>query len=639
MMTALLSFRNALARTRLPFRLPTQVPAFSDRVYNIFRFIWFAAFALAIIGPAAGIYSRFASPSPNSLLMLGSRAGIAVAESDGTRIRFPVGPITPALGIKPGDDIVAVNGFPVPEVVPVSDSNFAANPTNPVYIMFEDLLYGAEESEVQLRIRSGDGRERDVLIPTGERHIEEGTRALGVPPSLLTLVDLLHVITYPFLLIAAWILNRRNARDVVSSIISLAILLTMCAEQPSASFLASIAQVPRPIHMFVYDMGNICLLAGVLLFPHGKLSARLLVLLASLPVLFFLKGDVYRAVLVMLCAVLMLIGCLRRTSPGDLRQQIKWALFGFCGYAIFLGISLSSDMMKPQAAAFSSQLLLEMTAGLSLGLAFLALQLGLLVALLHYRLYDAEVVISRSATFALVTVFIGAVFAGAIQGLGDTIKSVFGSDAGAGAAGIGAAMATVLISPAYERIHKWMEQRFHKNLLELRRGLPECVRDLREMASLDELLDEVLARIRVGVRTVRSAAIVEGAVHQTCGVSEDEADRWLKEFSAREHEVKIQCDPSDPLFPIRVPLCSASSQGCIGWLVVGPRPDNSSLGDDEREALQEVADPVARAVRIVLKRESNERSIAGLMESQSKRIGALEAMLGVAPAKEQRDLH
>ena len=159
------------------------------------------------------------------------------------------------------------------------------------------------------------------------------------------------------------------------------------------------------------------------------------------------------------------------------------------------------------------------------------------------------------------------------------------------------------------------------------------------MASLGELLEEVLARIRTGVRTVRSAAIVEGTIQQTCGVPEDEAARWLEEFNAGEREAKIHCDPSDPLFPIRVPLCSTSSQGCVGWLVVGPRPDNSSLGDDEREALEEVADPVARAVRIVLKRESNERSIAGLLESQSKRIGALEAILGVAPAQEQRELH
>lgn len=117
-------------------------------------------------------------------------------------------------------------------------------------------------------------------------------------------------------------------------------------------------------------------------------------------------------------------------------------------------------MIKPQAGSFASQLILEMAAGLSLGLAFLAIQLGLLVALLRFRLYDAEFVISRSATFAGLALITGATVAGVIQGLGTWIQNTFGSNAGAGAAGIGAAMATALISPAYNWLNKWMERRF-----------------------------------------------------------------------------------------------------------------------------------------------------------------------------------
>ena len=41
---------------------------------------------------------------------------------------------------------------------------------------------------------------------------------------------------------------------------------------------------------------------------------------------------------------------------------------------------------------------LEVTAGLSFGLSMLVLQFGLLVALIRYRLYDAEAVISRTAS-------------------------------------------------------------------------------------------------------------------------------------------------------------------------------------------------------------------------------------------------
>ena len=167
--------------------------------------------------------------------------------------------------------------------------------------------------------------------------------------------------------------------------------------------------------------------------------------------LLVMHGDAYRALFMffMLCAVLMQVDCLRKLKDIEIRQQIEWGLFGFSGYALFLGSSLLCDMLKWSAGSFSTQLLLEMGAGLALGLAFLSLQLGLLVALLRFRLYDAEFVISRSASFAGVTLVMGAFVAGGIQGLGDTIKSVFGDNAGAGAAGVGAAMATVLISPVH----------------------------------------------------------------------------------------------------------------------------------------------------------------------------------------------
>ena len=64
-------------------------------------------------------------------------------------------------------------------------------------------------------------------------------------------------------------------------------------------------------------------------------------------------------------------------------------------------------MSKLGAASFASQILQEVIGGLSFGLAFLCLNLGLLVALMRFRLYDAEAVISRSASFALITLVLG----------------------------------------------------------------------------------------------------------------------------------------------------------------------------------------------------------------------------------------
>jgi hypothetical protein len=299
--------------------------------------------------------------------------------------------VTARLGIRPGDQIVAVDGIDLPEVLPFAPGDYERHADDPRYAKLGKLFYGGEPVEAVLRIRSADGRERDVMIAAGEQHIADGARAIGIPPASLRVVDLLHVVTYPFLFAAAWLLHRRQPRDPVSSTLSLAVLLTIATEQPSATFLSQWLGMPRPLHVLLYDLGNILLLGGILLFPDGKLSNRRLVLIALLPSLLFLSGDIYRLLFMafMIIAVLLLIERMRRVPRGEARQQVKWALFGFAGYAAFLGAALINDMLKWRVDSFAAQLILEMTAGLNFGIAYLALQIGLLIALLRYRLYDS----------------------------------------------------------------------------------------------------------------------------------------------------------------------------------------------------------------------------------------------------------
>ena len=501
------------------FRLPPAVPPFNTPTYRIFTILWVAAFLLALIGPATGFYFRYSAPQNNSQLLLGSRAGFAVSPKDATRIRFTVGPWATKEGIRPGDKIVAIYGLPLPKVMPITEEALAEHSEDPAYITMGNLLFGTDSAEVPITVRHADGRVRELTVTTGEEHIDAGARALGISPKLLSFIDLLHILFYPFLLWAAWMLHRRNSRDAVSSILSLAVLFTIGAEQPSSVFLATIG-VPRWLNVALYDLGNVLLLTGILLFPHGRLSWRLLAILFCLPALFFLQGLPYQMVFggFMVVAVLMLLHCLRQTELGELRQQIRWALLGFSGYAILRGLSIIGDLMKSSVGSFGQQLLVEMLAGISLGIAVLLLQLGLLIALLRFRLYDAEVVISRSANFALITLAVAAVFAAAADALKQIVYNFYGNTGSEGPVVIAAAIATVLVNPIQERIQRWSEKKFQKNLFLLRDDLPELVRDMRETASLQKMVDEILAQVDLGVRSVRSAMIVNGQILRARGI-------------------------------------------------------------------------------------------------------------------------
>ncbi|MGN6057786.1 MAG: hypothetical protein ACTHOI_04300, partial [Sphingomicrobium sp.] len=375
-------------------RLPERIPDLKRPWLYIFELFWFACFLLAVVGPIEGIRYRFTAPAENSALMLGSRAGLVLAEDDMTQVRFPVGSSAEAAGAQAGDKIIAIEGLPVSKTVPY-DQRRAIGPghaTDTDYALFGPIVEGNQPIDLNLTLRSPSGEIRQYHVTTGEQHIEQAARSRGLSPHFLKVVDLFHVLTYPFLLFAAWILHRRKREDLVSSILSLAVLLTMAAEQPSSTFLDYVVQIPASLHRHIYDLGNICLLAGILLFPFGQLRPRVVVpFLCFLPMLFFLHGDFYRVnfVIFMIAGVMTLLVRLRRTPPSAARQQIKWALFGFSGYSLFLSIALTCDMAKLTVGSFGAQLTLEVLAGLTFGLAFLCLQLGLLIALMRFRLYDA----------------------------------------------------------------------------------------------------------------------------------------------------------------------------------------------------------------------------------------------------------
>jgi hypothetical protein len=611
-------------------RLPERIPDLKRPWLYIFELFWFLLFALAVVGPIAGTWYRFTTPGENSALMLGSRAGLVLSRNDLTTVRFPVGSAAKAAGVEAGDKVVAIDGLPLSRVVPFDPAK-ATGPghaTDTDYALFSPITGGTQPTPLDLTLRSPAGEVRQFHVITGEQHIDDAARSLHLTPAMLSIVDLFHVLTYPFLLFAAWVLHRRKREDLISSVLSLAVLLTIGSEQPSASFLSFIAHIPESWHRHLYDLGNICLLAGIFLFPFGQLRPRIVIpFLALLPVLFVLGGSAYRVTLYifMISGVMTMLVRLRQTPASAARQQIKWALFGFTGYSLFLAIAFVGDMTKLAVDSFGAQLTLEVLAGLTFGLAFLCLQLGLLIALMRYRLYDAEVVISRSANVALITLGVAAVFAGTADGLKQLVYNYYGNSNSEWPVIFAAALSTVLVNPIQERITRWSENRFQKNLVILKDELPDTVRDLRETASLGELVDDVLARIIKGVRTTHIAAIIDQGVFRARGISKEQVEEWQEQTVDWNNADQI-CH-ADKLFPVRIPLIPGEGEDILGFLLVGPRPDGSVISHDEQKALKGVAEPIARAIRNVIRRVAYERRLESLIEANSRRLDELEARI------------
>ena len=291
----------------------------------------------------------------------------------------------------------------------------------------------------------------------------------------------------------------------------------------------------------------------------------------------------------------------RRLAGGLERQQVRWVLFGFAGGTMLLVLATAVSLLPGGASDAGRKSWTALAAQMLAALGMACFALGLIVSLLRYRLYDAEAAISRSAGYALLTLLLGLTFAVSAKTLEYLVETYLGQEAGGLSGAIAAGLAVLLVTPLNARIQDWAERRFQKDLLTLRRDLPECMADLRETAPLGELLDEALARVEAGVRAVWSAISMDGRIVAQRGGDRDDSTA----------------------FAIRLPLRAGEAGPETATLLVGPRPDGTRPGRDEREALQEIAAPVARAIEVVRRRKAREAALDARLNALEREVVAL----------------
>lgn len=325
--------------------------------------------------------------------------------------------------------------------------------------------------------------------------------------------------------------------------------------------------------------------------------------------------------------LIAVIDRLRRTPPGIERQQTKAVLFGIAVFCVLLVVNNILVQMQLVVTAVGPSSWLILTAHLAVAFSGIAIPAGLLVSLLRFRLYDAETAISRSVAFGALTVMLLGIFAASgkvIEALGDRY---LGAEMGASAGALGAAIAAAITVPLHGKVTRWAERRFQGDLIRLRRGLPALVADLRETATPQDLGDATLARVRSGVRAAHGAVVADGAVLATQDVDAAVVRRWIDNGTqAADRDDRLQIRRDDGLFPLRVPL-SADGVGLAGWLLLGPRPDGSLYGRDERDALSDIADPVARALAIASRRSIEGSARAREFDEMRRRLAEVEAVL------------
>jgi len=165
-----------------------------------------------------------------------------------------------------------------------------------------------------------------------------------------------------------------------------------------------------------------------------------------------------------------------RRARGVERQQLRWV-----AWAAVLAVLGAVAVLGGLAVGSTAVVTWAIT------VCFAVLPLALGAAILRYRLYDLDRIISRTLTYGLLTVLLGLGYAAVVLGLGGLLPQ----DSSLVVAGATLAVAGVF-QPARRRVQQAVDRRFNRRRYDAARTIAVFSARLREELDLDTLSAELL---------------------------------------------------------------------------------------------------------------------------------------------------
>ena len=359
---------------------------------------------------------------------------------------------------------------------------------------------------------------------------------------------------------------------------------------------------------------------GLLLFPDGHIPSRRwrwVARLAGLAVCLFFLISVYTAMpgnadfmresalaewsymLLALSVPPCLIGLIVRfrRSAGDIRQQFKWILWGA---VVLVATNLVSFLGGPQNIGVVGIIVFAATYA---------------IAILKYRLYDIDVVISRTVVLAVLAGFITLVYALIVVGLGNALSG----DADGLLFPI---LATAIVAVAFEPVRN-QAQGWANRLVYGQRATPyEVLSDLTGRLSHGEegegLLVRMAKRLGDGTGADRATIWLGGGGEMVVGSS------WPIDPEPG-HRIDLT---ADDVFPV-------THDGLVVGALEVIKPRGSALSSAERSLIDDLAGSAGAVLGYQRLNDSLQEKAAELARSRSRLVEAQDR----ERRRLERDLH
>jgi hypothetical protein len=165
-----------------------------------------------------------------------------------------------------------------------------------------------------------------------------------------------------------------------------------------------------------------------------------------------------------------------RRARGVERLQLRWLALAAACASVLLLIGLVAVFLAKDGLVLAS---------LALCLALLPLATG--AAILRYRLYDLDRIISRTLAYALLTVLLGLAYAAVVLGLGGLLP-----DSSSLAVAAATLAVAAIFQPVRRRVQALVDRRFNRRRHDAARTIADFSARLRNQVDLGTLTGELL---------------------------------------------------------------------------------------------------------------------------------------------------
>lgn len=192
-----------------------------------------------------------------------------------------------------------------------------------------------------------------------------------------------------------------------------------------------------------------------------------------------------------------------RRSTGIARQQFRWVVYAaglfLCSFMLLLPALFGLGKGWENGASLSNSLLM--------GLLFVAMG----GAILRYRLYDLDRIVSRSLTYLLLTVALAGVYASSILVLGAVVRRAAGSGSTTLVVAASTLLAAALFEPLRQRFQRAIDRRLYRSRFDARQAIEALG------AHLADQLDEAALRREIAGAVAQTLAPATVAVWEPPG--------------------------------------------------------------------------------------------------------------------------